>query len=232
MNRTCLLTTFLGIFLFGSFAYAEAPSPDEVKSGIQGYLASEKAKDTDKQDKAFLALYKERANCLPILLEQIEKGDDQTTRIALLALYVRIESRHDMEQDAALSSLTAYGGLRPSHFWMALLMSLVLFAIIVDLVRRKLLRIEYSWLWVLTGVAILVLVLTGVLNVIAEVIGARVPQTLFFSGVVFLTLINLHYSVAISRLSNQAKNLSQEIAILKHETEPAAKDAESRHPTK
>ena len=43
------------------------------------------------------------------------------------------------------------------------------------------------------------LVLTRLLDVVAGVIGARVPQALFFMGVLFLTLINVHYSVAISR---------------------------------
>jgi len=232
MNRTCLLITLAGLSLFGALAYAQSPPADEIKSQIQNYLAAEKTRDTAARDKAFLTLYMERAACMPVLMEQIGREEDQATRTTLLVLYARMESRHNMEQDAALASLTSYGGLRREHFWMALIMSLALFAIIIDLVRRKLLRIEYSWLWVLTGVAILALVLTGALNLVANVIGARVPQTLFFSGVVFLTLINLHYSVAISRLSNQTKNLSQELAVLKHETEPAVKDAESRQQKK
>jgi hypothetical protein len=232
MKLTCLLTTLAGLFLFGALAHAQGPPPDEIKSLIQNYLAAEKTRDTAAEDKAFLALYADRAACMPVLMEKIGQEEGQAERTALLALFARMESRHDMEQDAALASLSSYGGLRREHFWMALVMSLALFAIIIDLVRRKLLRIEYSWLWVLTGVAILALVLTGALNLVASVIGARVPQTLFFSGVVFLTLINLHYSVAISRLSNQAKNLSQELAVLKHETEPMVKDAENRQQTK
>jgi hypothetical protein len=229
MNRTCLPLALLTVLIFGGLAYAQGASTEEVTPLVQAYLDAAKAKDTGAQDKILLSLYAERDKSVPVLLERIGKEDDPMTRMTLLTIYVRIK---DMGQDAALSSLTESRGLKPAHFWMALLMSLVLFIIIVDLVRRKLLRIEYSWLWVLTGVAILALVLTGALDLFASIIGARVPQALFFSGVVFLTLINLHYSVAISRLSNQAKNLSQELAVLKHETEGAVKAMESGPPEK
>lgn len=219
-----LTLAFLLLFLTPAAVFAAGVS----RAGISEQITACLGNDKDASEKAFLSLYAARVDSVPALLDEIGKADDQARRLNLLALYARIESRHNMEQDAALSALNASGGLRTSHFWMALLMSLALFAVIIDLVRRKLLRIEYSWLWVLTGVAILALVLTGALNFIASVIGARVPQTLFFSGVVFLTLINLHYSVAISRLSNQSKNLSQEVAVLKHETEESAGPAEQR----
>ncbi len=49
-------------------------------------------------------------------------------------------------------------------------------------------------------------------------IGAFWPtSTLFLLGLLFLMLINLHYSVKISGLTNQVKNLSQEITLLKGE---------------
>ena len=153
---------------------------------------------------------------MPQILKLIAEENDQGRRVLLVALLERINHQRNQEQDTILGRLTDYK-LKESHFWMVLVLSAGLFVVVIDLVRRKLLRIEYSWLWVITGVAILLLVLTRLLDVVAGVIGARVPQALFFMGVLFLTLINVHYSVAISRLTNQAKNLSQELALLQHE---------------
>jgi hypothetical protein len=219
-----MLPVLLLIFIAPAMAVAQTTPSDTIKGQIEVYLGPDGAASNE----ALLQLYTERADSIQVILDEVKNANDPARRASLLALHARIK---DMEQDASLNALNASGGLRSSHFWMALIMSLALFAVIIDLVRRKLLRIEYSWLWVLTGVAIVALVLTGALNLISTIIGARVPQTLFFSGVVFLTLINLHYSVAISRLSNQAKNLSQELAILKHETESATPAPQDRGST-
>ena len=99
---------------------------------------------------------------------------------------------------------------------MAILISLVLMVVIVELVRRRKLREEYSWLWLLTGASLLILsVWYELLVAITHVIGAVLPtSTLFFFGLLFLLLINLHYSIKISQLTTQVKNLAQQIALL------------------
>ena len=140
----------------------------------------------------------------------------------------RAQSLEIERQSKIIKTLTNYQ-LKDTHFYTAVILSVILFSVIIDLVRRKLLRIEYSWMWMLAGAAILALISTGLLEMAAVLIGARVPQALFFAGVSFLTMIALHYSVAISKLTNQVKNLSQELAVLKHETEEHAKsDIESK----
>jgi len=83
-------------------------------------------------------------------------------------------------------------------------------------VRRKKLREEYSWLWMLTGVAIFILAIWyDLLIFITHFVGAVLPtSTLFFFGIFFLVLINLYFSVKVSTLSNQIKELAQKQALL------------------
>jgi hypothetical protein len=99
---------------------------------------------------------------------------------------------------------------------LALAVSLTLLVIIVELVRRRRLREEYSFLWIATGLGILVLALWyGLLERITRFIGAGLPtSTLFFFALVFLMLLSLQFSVKVSDLSKQVKNLAQQIALL------------------
>ena len=101
----------------------------------------------------------------------------------------------------------------------ALLLSLAIIIFIVELVRRRKLREEYSWLWILTGCIMVVHVIWyDLLVFISRLIGAVLPTTtLFIFGIIFLLFISLHYSIKISTLTNQVKKLAQEIAILDQE---------------
>lgn len=93
--------------------------------------------------------------------------------------------------------------------------ALFFFLIVMDLARRKKLKVEYSILWTLTAAIILVLVFSyDSLVVITRLIGAVLPTTtLFIFGVMFLLFLNLHFSVRLSGLSEQVKNLGQELGI-------------------
>ncbi len=90
-----------------------------------------------------------------------------------------------------------------------------IFLIIIELVRRRRLAEEYSFLWLATGFGIVALVLWyDLLELITHFIGAVAPTTtLFIFGFIFLILINLHYSVKITKLTSQVKDLAQELAI-------------------
>jgi hypothetical protein len=78
------------------------------------------------------------------------------------------------------------------------------------------LREEYSWLWIITAVTILVLsIWFGLLEWLTYLIGAVVPvSTLFMFGIVFLLIINIYFSMKISTLTTQVKNLAQRLAML------------------
>jgi hypothetical protein len=103
----------------------------------------------------------------------------------------------------------------------AVVASFLLMAVVVELVRRRKLREEYSWLWLLTGGVIVALVIWyDLLVAVTHLIGAIAPTTtLFIFGLLFLMLISLHYSVQISRMSQQVKAMGQQIALLKGEVE-------------
>lgn len=103
----------------------------------------------------------------------------------------------------------------------AIIISLALLVFIIELVRRKKLREEYSWLWLLTGTIILILALWyDLLQWITHFIGAGLPtSTLFFLGLVFLILIAIQFSVKVSGLNNQVKDLAQENGLLKNRVE-------------
>ncbi len=107
----------------------------------------------------------------------------------------------------------------------AILIALSIFFIILELVRRRKLREEYSWLWLFTGAALIVLTVWYELLVrITLLIGAVAPtSTLFFFSIIFLMLICVQFSMRISKLTNQVKDLAQELTLLragKHEGEP------------
>jgi hypothetical protein len=103
----------------------------------------------------------------------------------------------------------------------AIIASLLIMLLVVELVRRRKLREEYSWLWLLTGgIIILLVVWHDLLLFITHLIGAIAPTTtLFIFGLLFLMLISLHYSMQISKLSHQVKKMAQQLALLKGRVE-------------
>lgn len=114
----------------------------------------------------------------------------------------------------------------------ALLISLAILILIVELVRKRRLREEYAILWILTGAVIVILSLWyGLLQKITHLIGAGLPtSTLFFFALIFLVLVSLHFSVKISGLANQVKELTQAVALLRVKAPKAGPDAEDDEP--
>lgn len=97
--------------------------------------------------------------------------------------------------------------------------SICIFTIIIYLVKKGKLREEYSWLWLLTGVVMLVLVLWyDILLFVTHLIGAVLPTTtLFIFSIVFLILLSLHFAIKISILTDEVKNLAQKVSLLEAE---------------
>jgi hypothetical protein len=116
----------------------------------------------------------------------------------------------------------------------ALIAAIALCIFIVEMVRRKKLREEYSWLWLLTGFGIIVLaVWYDLLVFITDMIGAALPTTtLFVFALLFLLLIALHYSIKISSLTDQVRKLAQKIAILQSELDEQKETSRNHESTK
>ncbi|GAB4289571.1 MAG: hypothetical protein Kow0090_02290 [Myxococcota bacterium] len=111
--------------------------------------------------------------------------------------------------------------MNPRQQQFAIFMAAALLVVIVELVRRRRLKIEYSWLWLFTGAAILILVLRyEALIWFTDLIGAVLPTTtLFIFAFFFLILLMLHFSVKTTAYDEQIKKLAQELALLRNKVE-------------
>lgn len=103
----------------------------------------------------------------------------------------------------------------------SILICIFLVAYVFELVRRRHLNEEYSVTWLVTGLAMLALSISDeLLQGISDLVGATLyTSTLFFFGLLFLVIICLHFSIRISRLTNQVRTLTQDIGILHKENE-------------
>ena len=108
----------------------------------------------------------------------------------------------------------------------SLFVSVLVFIFVVDMVRKRRLREEYSVLWLATSVLMFVLVLRYEwLVALTTFIGAGLPTTtLFLCSIIFLILLSVQFCIKISRLTDQVKNLSQENALMKQEIENLSKN--------
>jgi hypothetical protein len=102
---------------------------------------------------------------------------------------------------------------------------------VLELVRRRALMERYALLWILSSLVILGLAIwDDALTVMARQMGIiSAPNALFFVAVGFILVLLLHFSAAMSRLSDQSKVLAQRQAILEqqvHELELRAESAE------
>jgi len=94
--------------------------------------------------------------------------------------------------------------------------AVALLLIVLELVRRRRLMERYALLWMLSAVVILGLaVWQDALEQIAKAMGIiSAPNALFFVAVAFVLFLLLHFSAAMSRLSDQSKVIAQRHAIL------------------
>lgn len=100
-----------------------------------------------------------------------------------------------------------------------LTIAVLLLLVIVELIRRRRLRVEYSWLWIASGATIILMILRYDLLIwLTGITGAVVPtSTLFFLSILYLALLSLNYSVRLSDLTRQVKELAQEVTLLRVE---------------
>jgi len=115
----------------------------------------------------------------------------------------------------------------PRQVALAVCVGLGLLAVIIELVRRRKLKEEYAWLWIVAGIVILIVGLNyNLLVAITHLIGAGfTSSTLFFFGLMFVIVLCLQFSVKISKLETQLKNLSQHMAVLEAQRPGETDDA-------
>jgi hypothetical protein len=109
----------------------------------------------------------------------------------------------------------------------AVVASIALLVVVLELVRRRRLREKYALLWIATAVVILTLsVWRGLVDWIAFELGIRYgPIVTVGVGALFILVVLLHYSTVISALTDRTVILAQRVAIL----EQRIRDLEERN---
>jgi hypothetical protein len=99
----------------------------------------------------------------------------------------------------------------------------VMVVTVLWLVRRRVLREEFTPIWVGVAAALTLVSVRGdLLHGLTRAIGAWTSSsTLFALGELALLLICLSYAIRLSRQSTQIKNLAQELALLRARVEEA-----------
>jgi hypothetical protein len=98
----------------------------------------------------------------------------------------------------------------------AIVASLGLLLVVLELVRRRRFLERYAILWLLSACVLLGLaVWKGLLEELASAVGiAYPPNALFLVAFGFVLILLLHFSLAVSKLSDQSKVLAQRLALL------------------
>jgi len=103
----------------------------------------------------------------------------------------------------------------------AFLLALAIVALVIEMLRRKKLREKYAVLWLIVGVATLVLAaFPRLLNIVAEFVGVQIPSNLLFAMSILMLLgVCLHLSWEISVVEDETRTLAEEVAILRTQLE-------------
>jgi hypothetical protein len=104
----------------------------------------------------------------------------------------------------------------------AILASAALLVVILELVRRRRLLERYALLWLFSSLVLLGLAIwNDALTTISRAMGIATPSNaLFLIAFGFVLVLLLHFSLAVSRLSDQTKVLAQKLAILEDRARP------------
>lgn len=110
----------------------------------------------------------------------------------------------------------------------AIIASAGLLLIVLELVRRKRFLERYALLWLFSGVVLLGLAIwRDFLSTLSDAVGiAYPPNALFLIAFGFVLVLLLHFSVAVSKLSDQTKVLAQRLALLEEKQRTGQTDSE------
>jgi hypothetical protein len=91
-----------------------------------------------------------------------------------------------------------------------------LLVVVLELVRRRSFLERYAILWLFSGLILLALAIwQGLLEQVASLVGiAYPPNALFLIAFGFVMILLLHFSLAVSKLSDQTRVLAQRLALL------------------
>lgn len=106
------------------------------------------------------------------------------------------------------------------------LSSVFFLLVIIQLTRRRKIRVQYALVWFLCGLILLFFSLfKELLDLLARALGIFYAPSLILVVLVFLGLIlSIHFSIVISRLNEDNRRLSQELGLLKKRLDEVEKE--------
>lgn len=101
--------------------------------------------------------------------------------------------------------------------YVAITGSIIFIASVLFLISRRKLREEFAILWLFFGFIFLALsIWRKSIDVIASLLGiAYAPAAIFLILIIGIISILIHFSIAISGLTERVKTLAQEVGLLK-----------------
>lgn len=103
----------------------------------------------------------------------------------------------------------------------SIIAAVLVLLIIFSLVRAKKLQENYAVLWIISGFSLLIIaIFTDILNVVADIVGIYYPPAVLIPATIgIIVMLSLHFSVVISRLSQENRALSRKVALIEKDIE-------------
>ncbi|MFN3950246.1 DUF2304 domain-containing protein [Microbacterium sp.] len=110
--------------------------------------------------------------------------------------------------------------------------AILVLAIIVAMLLRRQLREKYATLWLVIGLALLVIsIFPGLLVQLTHLLGVEVPANLIFAmSIALLVGVALHLSWELSRAEEEIRRLAEEVAIGRADIETLARRLDALEP--
>lgn len=114
--------------------------------------------------------------------------------------------------------------LQTPHRIALLLISLFVLAIVLEIVRRGLLKERYALLWLAAaGLGLVFGVFPRLIVLLSHVLHVQYLTLLFALSFAFLLGLVLSFSAVISRQTERTRELTQEVALLAHQVKELEK---------
>ncbi|HIA46444.1 MAG TPA: DUF2304 domain-containing protein [Candidatus Hydrogenedentes bacterium] len=105
--------------------------------------------------------------------------------------------------------------IQPVHRIALLVLSIVLFVLVIELVRRELLKERYALLWLATSVlGVVIGIFTAIIEWLTVSLHFQLLTTLYVVSFIYTLGIILAFSVIITRQIERNRILAQEVALL------------------
>jgi hypothetical protein len=113
-------------------------------------------------------------------------------------------------------------------YWIGLASALGLLVMVLELLRRGILRERFAVLWLAVSAALVVAAaIPGLVREAASALGFEVPSNLlFFIAILFLLLVCVQLTYEVSRLEARTRRLVEDLALLA----AAVQDGPRRNP--